>query len=40
MRLRGGAADIGRAATNAVVASLFLVILVDGVYVTLTTLIG
>jgi phospholipid/cholesterol/gamma-HCH transport system permease protein len=39
LRLRGGAEDVGRAATNAVVASLFLIILVDGVYVTLETLI-
>lgn len=40
LRLRGGAEDVGRAATNAVVASLFLIILVDGVYVTLETLVG
>ena len=39
LRLRGGAEDVGRAATNAVVASLFLIILVDGVYVTIATLI-
>lgn len=37
LRLRGGAEDVGRAATNAVVTSLFLIILVDGVYVTLET---
>jgi phospholipid/cholesterol/gamma-HCH transport system permease protein len=39
LRLRGGAEDVGRAATNAVVASLFLIILVDGLYVTLETLL-
>jgi phospholipid/cholesterol/gamma-HCH transport system permease protein len=39
LRLRGGAEDVGRAATNAVVASLFLIILVDGVYVTVETLL-
>jgi len=39
LRLRGGAEDVGRAATNAVVTSLFLIILVDGVYVTVATLI-
>jgi phospholipid/cholesterol/gamma-HCH transport system permease protein len=40
LRLRGGAEDVGRAATNAVVASLFLIIFVDGVYVTVDTLLG
>ncbi|HUI25394.1 MAG TPA: MlaE family lipid ABC transporter permease subunit [Candidatus Kryptonia bacterium] len=39
LRLRGGAEDVGRAATNAVVASLFLIILVDGIYVTIETVI-
>ncbi|MBI1815149.1 MAG: MlaE family lipid ABC transporter permease subunit [Deltaproteobacteria bacterium] len=39
LRLRGGAEDVGRAATNAVVASLFLIILVDGIYVTIETLV-
>jgi phospholipid/cholesterol/gamma-HCH transport system permease protein len=39
LRLRGGAEDVGRAATNAVVTSLFLIILVDGVYVTLETVL-
>jgi phospholipid/cholesterol/gamma-HCH transport system permease protein len=39
LRLRGGAEDVGRAATNAVVASLFLIILVDGVYVTVETIV-
>jgi phospholipid/cholesterol/gamma-HCH transport system permease protein len=39
LRLRGGAEDVGRAATNAVVASLFLIILVDGLYVTLETVL-
>jgi phospholipid/cholesterol/gamma-HCH transport system permease protein len=39
LRLRGGAEDVGRAATYAVVASLFLIILVDGVYVTLSTVL-
>jgi len=39
LRLRGGAEDVGRAATNAVVASLFLIILVDGVYVTIETIV-
>jgi phospholipid/cholesterol/gamma-HCH transport system permease protein len=39
LRLRGGAEDVGRAATNAVVTSLFLIILVDGVYVTLDTVL-
>ena len=37
LRLRGGAEDVGRAATNAVVTALFLIILVDGVYVTVIT---
>lgn len=37
LRLHGGAEDVGRAATDAVVASLFLIILVDGIYVTLET---
>ena len=37
LRLRGGAEEVGRAATSAVVASLFLIILVDGIYVTLET---
>lgn len=40
LRLRGGAEDVGRAATNAVVASLFLIILVDGLYVTIETLVA
>jgi phospholipid/cholesterol/gamma-HCH transport system permease protein len=40
LRLRGGAEDVGRAATNAVVASLFLIILVDGLYVTVDTVFG
>jgi phospholipid/cholesterol/gamma-HCH transport system permease protein len=39
LRLRGGAEDVGRAATNAVVVSLFLIILVDGVYVTIETVL-
>jgi phospholipid/cholesterol/gamma-HCH transport system permease protein len=39
LRLRGGAEDVGRAATSAVVASLFLIILVDGVYVTVETVL-
>jgi phospholipid/cholesterol/gamma-HCH transport system permease protein len=39
LRLHGGAEDVGRAATNAVVASLFLIILVDGVYVTIETIL-
>lgn len=39
LRLRGGAEDVGRAATNAVVTALFLIILVDGVYVTIETVV-
>lgn len=40
LRLRGGAEEVGHAATNAVVTSLFLIILVDGVYVTLETVLA
>jgi phospholipid/cholesterol/gamma-HCH transport system permease protein len=40
LRLHGGAEDVGRAATNAVVASLFLIIFVDGMYVTIESLVS
>lgn len=40
MNVSGGASGVGRATTRAVVASIFMIIVADSIYTTITTLLG